>query len=63
MRASVTKTYAPSATSRFAVARPMPLLPPVTTATFPSSSPMGTVGARSIPHAARGARAVPAVIA
>src|ERR1700722_1470344 len=31
------KTYAPSATNRCAVARPIPLLPPVMTATFPSS--------------------------
>ena len=32
------KTYAPSfETNRCAVARPMPLLPPVMTATFPSS--------------------------
>src|SRR6202035_5029574 len=30
-------TYAPSATNRCAVARPIPLLPPVMTATFPSS--------------------------
>src|SRR6267154_1278714 len=34
------KTYAPSATNRFAVARPMPLLPPVTSATLPSSFPL-----------------------
>src|SRR5580704_19477245 len=31
------KTYAPSDTNRCAVARPMPLLPPVMTATFPSN--------------------------
>jgi hypothetical protein len=31
------KTYAPSDTNRFAVAKPMPLPPPVMTATFPSS--------------------------
>jgi hypothetical protein len=30
-------TLAPSATKRLAVAKPMPLLPPVITATFPSS--------------------------
>jgi hypothetical protein len=30
-------TYAPSATKRFAVAKPMPLLPPVIRATFPVS--------------------------
>src|ERR1700689_116130 len=35
------KTYAPSATKRCAVARPIPLLPPVMTATFPSSLLMG----------------------
>src|SRR6266436_6166551 len=34
------KTYAPSFTNCFAVARPMPLLPPVTRAVFPSSLPM-----------------------
>src|SRR6267142_2535615 len=34
------KTYAPSFTNCFAVARPMPLLPPVTSAIFPSSLPM-----------------------
>src|SRR5215813_1234489 len=33
------KTYAPSFTNCFAVARPMPLLPPVTSAIFPSSLP------------------------
>src|ERR1700683_5146012 len=33
-------TYAPSATNRFAVARPMPLLPPVTSAILPSSFPL-----------------------
>src|SRR5260370_23155111 len=31
------KTYAPSFTNCFAVARPMPLLPPVMRAIFPSS--------------------------
>jgi hypothetical protein len=36
-RRPVMKTWAPSATNRRAVARPMPLLPPVMTATFPSS--------------------------
>src|SRR5579871_4437658 len=36
----VTKTNAPSATKRLAVARPMPLLPPVTSATLPSSFPI-----------------------
>ena len=36
-RRPVMKTYAPSATNRFAVARPMPLLPPVTRAIFPES--------------------------
>src|SRR5260221_3574346 len=39
-RRPVTKMYAPSFTNRFAVARPMPLLPPVTSAIFPSSLPM-----------------------
>src|ERR1700721_458843 len=34
------KTCAPSATKRRAVARPMPLLPPVMTATLPSSFPI-----------------------
>src|SRR6266446_9503653 len=34
------KTYAPSATNRLAVARPIPLLPPVTTATLPLSFPL-----------------------
>src|SRR5260221_1176189 len=34
------KTYAPSATNRLAVARPMPLFPPVTTATLLSSFPL-----------------------
>jgi hypothetical protein len=29
------KTYAPSATKRLAVAKPMPVEPPVMTATFP----------------------------
>jgi hypothetical protein len=33
----LTLWYAPSETKRRAVARPMPLLPPVMTATFPSS--------------------------
>ena len=36
-RRPVMKTWAPSATNRRAVARPMSLLPPVTTATLPSS--------------------------
>src|ERR1700733_8109225 len=36
-RRPVMKTYAPSATKRFAVARPIPLVPPVTSAIFPSS--------------------------
>src|SRR5437867_10323479 len=34
------KTYAPSFTNSLAVARPMPLLPPVMSAIFPSSLPM-----------------------
>src|SRR5262249_50182378 len=33
------KMYAPSLTNCFAVARPMPLLPPVMSAIFPSSLP------------------------
>src|SRR5262245_65166162 len=33
-------TYAPSLTNRFAVARPMPLLPPVISAIFPPSLPI-----------------------
>src|SRR5580693_5610389 len=40
LRRPVIKTYAPSATKRCAVARPIPLLPPVMTATFPSSLSM-----------------------
>src|SRR5882757_9606972 len=39
-RRPVINTCAPSATNRFAVARPMPLFPPVTTATLPSSFPL-----------------------
>ena len=39
-RRPVMKTCAPSFTNRFAVARPMPPLPPVTSAIFPSSLPM-----------------------
>ncbi len=38
-RRPVMKTWAPSFTNCFAVARPMPLLPPVTSALFPSSLP------------------------
>src|SRR5258708_6227005 len=37
-RRPVMTTCAPSATKRMAVARPIPLLPPVTTATLPSST-------------------------
>src|SRR5271169_6442175 len=40
-RRPVTKTCAPSFTNCFAVARPMPLLPPVMSAIFPSSLPIG----------------------
>jgi len=36
-RRPVMKTYAPSSTNFFAVANPIPLLPPVMTATFPFS--------------------------
>src|SRR5215467_4084875 len=39
-RRPVIKTYAPSFTNRFAVASPMPVLPPVTSATFLSSLPI-----------------------
>src|SRR6266404_2703875 len=39
-RRPIMKTYAPSFTNSFAVARPMPLLPPVTSAIFPSSLPI-----------------------
>src|ERR1700716_1277789 len=39
-RRPVMKMYAPSFTNCFAVARPMPLLPPVMSASFPSSLPM-----------------------
>src|SRR5438128_3659662 len=39
-RRPVMKTYAPSFTNAFAVARPMPLLPPVMSAIFPSRLPM-----------------------
>src|SRR5215510_11323844 len=40
LRRPMMKTYAPSCTNCFAVARPMPLLPPVMRALFPSSFPM-----------------------
>src|SRR6266481_8036532 len=36
-RRPVMKTYAPSLTNAFAVARPIPLVPPVMSAIFPSS--------------------------
>src|SRR5579872_5941617 len=36
------KTRAPSSMKRFAAARPMPVAPPVMTATFPSSFPIVT---------------------
>src|SRR6267154_1706809 len=36
-RLPVTKTYAPSLTKSFAVANPIPSVPPVTTAVLPSS--------------------------
>src|SRR4051812_386656 len=40
---SAISTLAPSSTKTWAIARPMPLAPPVTIATFPSSShPIGT---------------------
>src|SRR5258705_2044334 len=34
------KTQAPSSTNRFAVAKPIPVVPPVTTATFPCNLPI-----------------------
>lgn len=37
---SATTTFMPSATQRWAMARPIPLAPPETTATFPFSSSM-----------------------
>jgi hypothetical protein len=37
LRRPVMMTFAPSETKRFAVARPIPLVPPVTSAIFPSS--------------------------
>ncbi len=40
-RRPVMKTKAPSLTNSFAVAKPMPLLPPVISAIFPSSFAMG----------------------
>ena len=39
-RRSVMKMYAPSFTNRFAVARPMPLLPPVSQCVFRSGLPI-----------------------
>src|ERR1700691_4664613 len=39
-RRPVITTWAPSSTKRLAVARPIPLLPPVITATLPSSAPI-----------------------
>src|SRR5882724_9122994 len=39
-RRPVMNTYAPSRANSFAVARPIPLLPPVTSAILPSSLPM-----------------------
>src|SRR5215469_7597687 len=39
-RRPVITTWAPSSTKRLAVASPIPLLPPVTTTTFPASLPM-----------------------
>src|SRR5271154_7310098 len=50
-------TRAPSSCNRFAVARPMPLLPPVITATFPSSrfilKNSSFLGRRPVANAAR----------
>src|ERR1700682_2758704 len=39
-RRPVMKTKAPSSTKRFAVAKPIPVVPPVTTATFPCNLPI-----------------------
>src|SRR5262245_38327402 len=47
-RRPVMKTWAPSLTNRFAVARPMPLLPPVTRAVFPSSLAMSVPSAWNV---------------
>src|SRR6267142_2438565 len=47
-RRPVMKTYAPSCTNCFAVARPMPLLPPVMRAIFPSSLFMYSSSYRSL---------------
>src|SRR5882762_4250194 len=48
-RRPVMKTFAPSSTNTLAVARPIPLLPPVTRAVFPSSFPMDILRWRSYP--------------
>jgi len=56
LASSVMNTYAPSFTNCFAVARPMPLLPPVTSATFPSSCPSLLLLTRSILAAHSGSR-------
>src|ERR1700722_20384824 len=42
------KTKAPSLMKRFAAARPMPVAPPVITATFPSSFPIITPFGRCV---------------
>ena len=42
------KTYAPSCTNCFAVARPMPLLPPVMSAIFPSSLCMASPSGKAL---------------
>src|SRR5579862_1234181 len=42
-RRPVMNTYAPSATKRLAVSNPIPLLPPVTTATLPDNLPMSVI--------------------
>src|SRR3989454_546480 len=52
-RRPVMKTYAPSFTNAFAVARPMPLLPPVMSAIFPSRLPMSFSLATAPDHEVR----------
>src|SRR5690348_14056000 len=39
-RRPVMNTYAPLSTNRFAAARPIPMVPPVTSPIFPSSLPL-----------------------
>src|SRR5260221_13327572 len=51
---SATTTRAPSATKRRHVAAPMPEAPPVTTATFPSSRPMGALAREGVAEGGAG---------